>query len=70
MCVDQILYNWFYIFAVIRLDGSVPIKYGLRLNMDDKYGNLKQQLSTLCNILPFYIKLAELSGSQIRVNNQ
>ncbi|KAG8282223.1 Ubiquitin carboxyl-terminal hydrolase 32 [Homalodisca vitripennis] len=53
--------------TVLRLDGSVPTKYGLRLNMDDKYANLKQNLSTLCNIPPSYMKLAELTGSQIKV---
>ncbi|XP_046684242.1 ubiquitin carboxyl-terminal hydrolase 32 isoform X2 [Homalodisca vitripennis] len=52
--------------TVLRLDGSVPTKYGLRLNMDDKYANLKQNLSTLCNIPPSYMKLAELTGSQIK----
>ncbi|XP_054279647.1 ubiquitin carboxyl-terminal hydrolase 32-like [Macrosteles quadrilineatus] len=52
--------------TVIRLDGSIPTKYGLRLNQDDKYAALKQQLASLCNIQPFFIKLAELSNSQIK----
>lgn len=52
---------------MIKLDGSVPTKYGLCLNADDKYSNLKQYLSSLCNIPPFLIKLADLYGSQIKV---
>lgn len=51
---------------VIRLDGSVPVKYGLRLNIDEKYSLLKNQLSALCGIPPFLIKVAELSGAQIK----
>lgn len=59
--------NCSYIVIVIRLDGSVPVKYGLRLNIDEKYGLLKSQLSALCGIPPFLIKVAELSGAQIKV---
>lgn len=55
------------VFTVIKLDGSVPIKYGLRLNNDEKYGALKNALSTLCGIPPHLIKLAEVQGALIKV---
>lgn len=51
---------------VTLLDGSVPIKYGVRLNSESKYWELKKQLSTLCNLPPEQMLICELSGSQIR----
>eukprot|EP00061_Rhincodon_typus_P015795 g43682.t1 len=32
--------------TVIKLDGSTPVRYGLRLNMDEKYTGLKKQLNS------------------------
>lgn len=29
-------------FKVIKLDGTTPVRYGLRLNMDEKYTGLKK----------------------------
>ncbi|KAH8388821.1 hypothetical protein KR215_000251 [Drosophila sulfurigaster] len=52
--------------AVILLDGSVPIKYGLRLNSECKYGDLKHKLSTLCQLQPSFMLVCELWNSQIR----
>lgn len=54
-------------FLVIRLDGSVPVKYGLRLNNDEKYGALKNALSSLCGIPPHLMKLAEVQNAVIKV---
>ncbi|KRT78925.1 Peptidase, partial [Oryctes borbonicus] len=51
---------------VIRLNGDVPIKYGLRLNSEAKYYELKQQLQNLCNIPPERLSLAEVASSQIK----
>lgn len=48
------------------LDGSVPVKYGLRLNSDVKYWDLKKQLSELCGLDPELMLICELSNSQIR----
>lgn len=53
-------------FLVIRLDGSVPIKYGLRLNSDSKYADFKIELSKLCNLDAKLMLVCELSNSQIR----
>lgn len=54
------------LFSVIRLDGTTPIKYGLRLNSEAKYIELKEQLHLLCNIAPERLLLAEIGYSQIR----
>ncbi|KAL7731872.1 hypothetical protein ACLKA6_017449 [Drosophila palustris] len=59
--------NYVYLeVLVILLDGSVPIKYGLRLNSDCKYGDLKHKLATLCPLQPSFMLVCELWNSQIR----
>ncbi|XP_043115046.1 ubiquitin carboxyl-terminal hydrolase 32 isoform X1 [Puntigrus tetrazona] len=52
--------------TVIKLDGSTPVRYGLRLNMDEKYMGLKKQLSELCFLKPEQILLAEVHTSNIK----
>ncbi|KAG7279753.1 hypothetical protein CRUP_021369 [Coryphaenoides rupestris] len=52
--------------TVIKLDGSTPMRYGLRLNMDEKYTGLKKQLSELCALKPEQILLAEVHTSNIK----
>lgn len=52
--------------AVILLDGSVPIKYGLRLNSDSKYIDLKNELTKLCGLNSDVMLVCELTGSQIK----
>ncbi|XP_035389949.1 ubiquitin carboxyl-terminal hydrolase 32 isoform X1 [Electrophorus electricus] len=52
--------------TVIKLDGSTPARYGLRLNMDEKYTGLKKQLSELCCLKPDQILLAEVHSSNIK----
>lgn len=51
---------------MIRLNGDIPTKYGLRLNSEAKYYELKQQLQSLCNIPPEQLSLAEVACSQIK----
>lgn len=51
---------------VIKLDGTTPVRYGLRLNMDEKYTGLKKQLSELCGLKPEQILLAEVHSSNIK----
>lgn len=57
-------------FAVIKLEGSTPVRYGLRLNMDEKYMGLKRQLSELCSLKPEQILLAEVHTSNIKVQTR
>ncbi|WAR02243.1 UBP32-like protein [Mya arenaria] len=51
---------------VLRLDGSVPVKYGLRLNMDEKYKALKRELSSLASIPTGQILLVEIVGPVVK----
>ncbi|XP_076255455.1 ubiquitin specific protease 32 isoform X3 [Rhynchophorus ferrugineus] len=51
---------------VVRLNGECPIKYGLRLNSEAKYGELKEQLSDLCCVEPKRLLLAEVASCQVR----
>ncbi|XP_022103734.1 ubiquitin carboxyl-terminal hydrolase 32-like isoform X2 [Acanthaster planci] len=52
--------------VVVRLDGSVPIKYGLRLNMEAKYKAFKKQLGELCDLQPDQLLLVEIGGAMVR----
>ena len=52
---------------VLRLDGSTPVKYGLRLPMDATYDILKERLFPLCNVPSDHLLLAEVSGAMIKV---
>ena len=54
---------------MVRLDGTVPIKYGLRLNMDDKYKAFKKQLGDLCGLIPEQLLLVEVGGAMVRVSS-
>ncbi|XP_044740622.1 ubiquitin carboxyl-terminal hydrolase 32 isoform X2 [Chrysoperla carnea] len=51
---------------VIRLDASIPIKYGLRLNSEATYLELKKHLQPMCGINPEHLLLAEISNSQLK----
>ncbi|XP_062601497.1 ubiquitin carboxyl-terminal hydrolase 32-like isoform X2 [Saccostrea cucullata] len=51
---------------VTRLDGSVPVKYGIRLNMDEKYKALKKELSSLTGIPPGQILFVEIMGPIVK----
>ena len=53
--------------VVICLDGSVPVKYGLRSPMDATYLSLKERLSSLCHIPADNLLFAEVSGAMIKV---
>ena len=51
----------------IKLDGSARVRYGLRLNADDKYTGLKRLVSELCGLRPEQILLSEVHASNIKV---
>lgn len=53
---------------MIKLDGTVPVKYGLRMNADDKHAIVKSKLSSLSGIPANNLKLAEIIGAQIKVS--
>lgn len=62
-----ILINCVILLLVIKLDGTVPVKYGLRMNADDKHSIVKSKLSSLSGITANNLKLAEIIGAQIKV---
>lgn len=45
------------------------MKFSLRLNADDTYGMVKQQLTQRCGIPSYLLKLVQINGSNIKVNN-
>ena len=53
--------------AVIRLNQPHAVKYGLCLNMDEKYRSLKKQLSVLCGVPPSRLLLVDVYGTLVRV---
>uniref|UniRef100_A0A8C7II90 Ubiquitin carboxyl-terminal hydrolase 32 n=1 Tax=Oncorhynchus kisutch TaxID=8019 RepID=A0A8C7II90_ONCKI len=55
-----------FLCPVTKLDGSCPVRYGLRLNADEKYTGLKRLLSELCCLNPEQILLAEVHASNIK----
>ena len=53
--------------AVVRLDGSVPVRYGLRLNMDARYSAVKQQLQQMSGVHETSILICELADPLVKV---
>lgn len=67
----QSIFNlcYFEICVVVRLDGSTPIRYSLREEMDHKYLDLKKMLSELCGIAVHCLQLCEVTAACIRVSS-
>ena len=55
-------------YAVVRLDGSQPVRYGVKLEIDEKYRALRQSLADLTGIRKSNLLLVEMYGSMIRVS--
>ena len=55
-------------FSVIRQDGRTPVKYGITLDMEAKYSDLKPSLSQLCKISPQNLILVDIVHAQFRVS--
>ncbi|XP_037889986.1 ubiquitin carboxyl-terminal hydrolase 32 isoform X1 [Glossina fuscipes] len=59
--------NYIYFeVLVMLLDGSIPTKYGLRLNSESKYFDVKRQLAPYCHLNPNFMLICEVWNSQIR----
>jgi len=54
-------------FAVVRLTEPHAVKYGLCLNMDEKYRGLKKQLSDLCGVPVLRLLCVDVYGTLVRV---
>ena len=53
--------------AVVRLDGTQPVRYGLKVDMDEKYRALKEGLADLCGLATSSLMLVEVFGALVRV---
>lgn len=57
-CVSQTSFQLdfqFHLFCfiiVIRMNGSLPVKYGFRLGQDDRVAALKEEISKLAGDIP------------------
>ena len=56
--------------AVVRLDGSQPVRYGLKLEVDEKYRLMKEQLSELCGVPYSRLLLVEVYGALVKVRGR
>lgn len=52
----------------MRLDGSQPVRYGLKLEVDEKYRVLLVALSRLTGIKKSNLLLVEMYSAMIRVS--
>ncbi|XP_055373307.1 ubiquitin carboxyl-terminal hydrolase 32 isoform X2 [Condylostylus longicornis] len=60
--------NYIYFeILVIFLDGGVPTKYGIRLNSDSTYYDIKKEVSNLCHLNPNLMLLCQVANSQIKI---
>ncbi len=55
---------------VVRLDGSQPVRYGLKVEVDERYKTLKEGLSELSGIPTTSLLLVEVYGATIRVSGR
>uniref|UniRef100_A0A2R5LJ75 Ubiquitin carboxyl-terminal hydrolase 32 n=1 Tax=Ornithodoros turicata TaxID=34597 RepID=A0A2R5LJ75_9ACAR len=53
--------------VVVRLDGSVPVRYGLQLNPEERYAAVKAQVSALCGLGTHQLMLTEVVGAVIKL---
>ncbi|XP_065190122.1 ubiquitin carboxyl-terminal hydrolase 32-like [Sycon ciliatum] len=51
---------------MVRLDGSVPVRYAFRLNPESRYVLLKTELSNLTQVAPNQLLLVEIFASSLR----
>ena len=54
------------VFSVVRLDGSRPIRYGLKQDLEGKYCVLKNFLTQKTNV-PYFM-LVDVYGGTVRVS--
>ena len=52
----------------MRLDGTQPVRYGIKMELDDKYRRLKDMVSDLCGIPSANLRLAEVYGAMVKVS--
>ena len=55
---------------MVWLDGSQTVRYGLKLDLDEKYRSLRRSLAQLCGVTERNLLLVEMSASMIRVRRR
>ena len=55
------------LFVVLTKDGAKPIKYGIKLNSDDKYRDIRKPLSKFTDIPEDKLLFIELNGPHVKV---
>lgn len=55
----------FFWFSVVRLDGSTPVKYGLRLLADDRFEAIKEKLREYTGLPCDRMLIVQLSGNNL-----
>ena len=63
-----ILFSHAYMCVVMCLDGSQPVRYGVKLELDDKYRRLKEVISELSGIPFANLRLVEVYGAMVKVH--
>ena len=53
--------------VVLTKDGAKPIKYGIKLNSDDKYRDIRKPLSKFTDISEDKLLFIELNGPHVKV---
>jgi len=54
-------------YTVVHLEGTTPTKYGLLLNNDDRYKDVKKELSKYCGLVSSQLLLVEIFGASVKV---
>ena len=52
----------------MKLDGSQPVRYGIKLELDDKYHRVKEIIAEMCGISSTSLRLAEVYGATVKVS--
>lgn len=66
ICTEHIVI-FSFLCLVVHLEGSTPTKYGLLLNNDDRYKDLKRELSKYCGLVCSQLLLVEIFGASVKV---
>ena len=59
----------FLLCIVVQLEGKTPKKYGLLLNNDDRYKDVKRELSKYCGLVCSKLLLVEIFGASVKVGS-
>ena len=65
--IDSLLHLKPFLCLVVHLEGSTPTKYGLLLNNDDRYKDVKRELSKYCGLVCSQLLLVEIFGASVKV---